>query len=166
VTEQLGVGSIGSVSKAVHKKTKKIYAIKEIKKSVLDTKKLLEHSLTEVKVMYSLNHPNIIKIYNHFEDEVSIFLVLEYAAQGQLYNLLSREPQHRFSESVAAQYIRQITEAVKHIHSREIMHRDLKLENILVDEHNYMKIADFGWSNYIDVGKRTTYCGTVDYLAP
>lgn len=65
-----------------------MYAIKEIKKSALDSKKLLEHAKTEVNIMYKLNHPNIIKLYNHFEDEVSIFLVLEYAAKGQLYNLL------------------------------------------------------------------------------
>lgn len=72
----MGSGSFGTVSKAVHRKTGKVYAIKEIKKAALDSQKLLEHAKTEVKIMYKLNHPNIIKLYNHFEDEVSIFLVL------------------------------------------------------------------------------------------
>lgn len=73
---KLGSGSFGTVHEAKHKKTGKVYAIKEIKKSSLDSKKLLEHTRTEIKIMYSLNHPNIIKLYNHFEDDVSIFLVL------------------------------------------------------------------------------------------
>jgi serine/threonine protein kinase len=96
ILSKLGNGSFGTVYEAKHKKTNKVYAIKEIKKSALDSKKLLEHVRTEVKIMYSLNHPNIIKLYNHFEDEVSIFLVLEFAVKGQLYTLLRSQPDRKF----------------------------------------------------------------------
>lgn len=75
----LGQGSYGFVWKGRHKKTGAIYAIKEIKKNTLNSEKLLNHVKTEVKVMYELNHPNIIKLYNHFEDDFSIYFVLEFA---------------------------------------------------------------------------------------
>lgn len=81
----------------MHKKSNRIYAIKEIKKATLDSKKLLEHARTEVKIMYKLNHPNIIKLHNHFEDDISIFLVLEFAAKGQLFSVLKTQPDTKFS---------------------------------------------------------------------
>lgn len=78
----LGEGSYGTVWKGKHKKTGAIYAIKEIKKKSLKTQNLLNHVRTEVKIMYELKHPNISKLYNHFEDDFSVYFVLEYAENG------------------------------------------------------------------------------------
>lgn len=92
----LGQGSYGLVWKARHKKTGAIYAIKEIKKKTLTSQKMIEHVRTEVKIMYCLNHPNIIKLYNHFEDEFAIYFVLEFAEKGELYRSLMKAPNKRF----------------------------------------------------------------------
>ena len=78
----MGKGSLGLVWQGRHKKTGKTYAIKEIKKKAVNSPKILEHVKTEVRIMYLLNHPNIIKLYNHFEDEFSIYFVLEFAEKG------------------------------------------------------------------------------------
>ena len=95
--EELGEGSFGKVFKVKHKKNKKIYAIKQIKKQVISRNKLIEHAKGEIRIMYSLNHPNIIKLYNHFEDETSIYLVLEYASKGHLLQELQRQKAGKFS---------------------------------------------------------------------
>lgn len=117
--------------------------------------------------MYSLNHPNIIKLYSHFEDDVSIYLIMEYAEKGQLYQSMLNSPQKRFSEEEVAKIVYQTVEAVKCMHEKGIAHRDIKPENILIDDKGNAKLADFGWSRFIlPQAKRTTYCGTLDYLAP
>ena len=137
-----------------------------MKKNTLDSIKLVEHARTEVKIMYSINNNHIIKLYNHFEDEISLYLVLEFAEGGQLYQKLKSSFDRKFSEELASQYICQIGEGLKALHFNKIMHRDIKPENILLDKEGKMKIADFGWSHFLDHGKRTTFCGTLDYLAP
>lgn len=117
--------------------------------------------------MYSLNHPNIIKLYSHFEDDLHISLIIEFAERGQLYQSLMTNPAKRFTEIEVAKIVYQIVEAMKYMHEKGIAHRDIKPENILLDAHGNAKLADFGWSNYFtSQAKRTTYCGTLDYLAP
>lgn len=118
--------------------------------------------------MYSLDHPNIIRLYNHFENDKNIYLVLEFATQGELYHLFKK--QGRFNEKQSAKYIADLICGLEYIHSREpmIIHRDIKLENLLISEDGTLKLADFGWSNFGNgnASDRKTYCGTPDYLAP
>ena len=93
---------------------------------------------------------------------------MHFASKGQLYSLLKK--QGRFDQRTTAQYMREVISAVKYIHSFDppIIHRDIKPENILLDENGRVKLADFGWSNYVNKNKdlRRTYCGTPEYLAP
>ena len=116
--------------------------------------------------MYELKHPNITKLFNHFEDNFSVYFVLE-CVEGELFSKLMKTPGKRFDEAKAANYINQLTKAIQYIHKKNIIHRDIKPENILIGKNEELKLADFGWSNFTEgQNKRGTYCGTLDYLAP
>ncbi|KRX08685.1 Protein kinase-like domain [Pseudocohnilembus persalinus] len=171
LTKILGKGAFGKVMKCVHNRSKLVYAIKEIDKRNLKENNMIQQINNEVKIMYQLNHPNILKLYNHFEDDKSIYLVLELAQGGQMYQILWKQPGKRFSEQRAANYIFQLCLALEKCHNQKphpILHRDIKPENILLDDKNQIKLADFGWSNFLPKNQdiRETFCGTLDYLAP
>lgn len=162
----IGKGGFGEVWKVVHKVSSKTYAIK-----VIDKKNILEQNMVnqinrEIEIMYKVNHPHIIKLINHFEDEENFYLIMNYASKGQLYTYLKKY--NRFDQRLAAQYMREVAEAVKYLHSFNppIIHRDIKPENLLMDENGRIKLADFGWSNFKGSNQRDTFCGTPDYLSP
>lgn len=164
---ELGKGAFGTVYKAQHKKTKAIYAIKKMVKSFIINQRMEDQVKKEVKILYSLCHKNIIKLYTHFETKSSIYLVMEYAPNGNLYEYLKSKKV--LSELEAAKIISQIIEAINYIHSKPkmVVHRDLKLENILVMEDHNIKVTDFGWSSMLENDKkRLTFCGTLEYLPP
>ena len=163
----IGSGGFGKVYKVKHRVSQNVYAIKVISKAKILEADLTEQMRLEVKIMYKLEHPNIIKLYNHFEDDDSFYLILELAPKGQLYTKLKKLG--RLEERVAAQYIREVAAAVDYLHALKppIIHRDIKPENILLDDNEIGKLCDFGWSNFFNQDhKRMTYCGTPEYLAP
>ena len=165
--KSIGKGGFGCVWKVRHKITKKVYAIKVINKDSIIKQNLIEQTNREIEIMYKLDHPHIIKLYNHYEDDEDFCLVMQYASKGQLYNQIKRLK--RLDQKTAAQYMREIISAVKYLHTRNppIIHRDIKPENILLDSDGRCKLADFGWSNFEEKNKqRETYCGTPEYLAP
>jgi serine/threonine protein kinase len=107
--------------------------------------------------MHLFRHPNILRLYNYFYDDKKIYLILEYALNGELYKELTTKKQ--FSEARTAkvsiecliytqffQYIYQVCDALNYCHQKNVIHRDIKPENILMDENGDLKIADFGWS--------------------
>lgn len=98
--------------------------------------------------MYNLDHPNIIKLFNHFEEENYIYLMIEYAGGGQLWQKLKKEG--RLDENTVKKYMADIILAVEYLHSQNppIIHRDIKPENIMLDETGRIKLVDFGWSNF------------------
>ena len=121
----------------------------------------------EIEMMYKLNHPHVMKLVNHFEDDDKFYMIMPYAAKGQLYSLLRR--QVRFDQRTTAQYMRETIEAVRYLHSfsPKIIHRDIKPENLLLDENYRIKLSDFGWANYQEENQlRKTFCGTPEYLSP
>lgn len=163
----LGKGGFGHVWKVRHKLTGKIYAIKVINKDYIKKEKMIDQINREIEIMYRTDHPHIIKLYNHYEDDENFYLIMHCAGKGQLYHLLKRSK--RLDEKTVAQYIREVISAVKYLHSMKppIIHRDIKPENVLLDSDGRAKLADFGWSNFYDENKqRETYCGTPEYLAP
>jgi serine/threonine protein kinase len=163
----LGKGGFGHVWKVRHKVTGKIYAIKVINKDYIKKENMVEQINREIEIMYRTDHPHIIKLYNHYEDEENFYLIMHCASKGQLYSLLKRVK--RLDERTVSQYMREVISAVKYLHSMKppIIHRDIKPENILLDSDGRAKLADFGWSNFQDENKqRETYCGTPEYLAP
>lgn len=119
----------------------------------------------EVQIMTTLNHPNIVRLITHFEDQKNIYFIMELAEEGHLYSRLKKAV--RFEPKIAAKYLFDIFQAVNCLHEQQppIIHRDIKPENILFFG-DILKLADFGWSNINQEKTRMTFCGTPDYLAP
>ena len=165
--KSIGKGGFGSVWKVRHKVTKQIFAIKVINKDSIVKQNMVEQTNREIEIMYRLDHPHIIKLYSHFEDDEDFCLIMQIASKGQLYSIIKRLK--RLDQRTAAQYMREVISAIKYLHTRNppIIHRDIKPENILLDQDGRCKLADFGWSNFEEGNKfRDTYCGTPEYLAP
>ena len=163
----IGKGAFGEVWKVSHRQSNKIYVIKVMDKLAIKDQKLSDQINREIEIMYKLNHPHVMKLINHFEDDEKFYLIMPYASKGQLYSLLRR--QVRFDQRTAAQYMREVLEAVRYIHSfsPKIIHRDIKPENLLLDENYRVLLSDFGWSNFLDENEtRKTFCGTPEYLSP
>ncbi|CAN6466463.1 unnamed protein product [Victoria cruziana] len=159
----LGRGKFGNVYLARERKSKYVVALKVIFKAQL-RKHQLEHQLRrEIEIQSLLRHPNVLRLYGYFHDEERIFLILEYAARGELYKELQRV--RHLPEKRAATYISCLAQALAYCHEKHVTHRDIKPENILVDLQGQLKIADFGWSVHSKT-KRQTMCGTLDYLPP
>lgn len=162
----LGRGRFGRVYLARDKYAHSYVALKAIFKSEI-LKSGMEHQIIrEIEIQSRLKHPNIINLYTYFSTENRIFLVLEYAAGGELYNVLKNQPLGRFSETTAAKYIYQVTDALHYCHLNKVIHRDIKPENLLLGLDGSIKVSDFGWSVHAPSLKRKTMCGTLDYLPP
>jgi serine/threonine protein kinase len=118
----------------------------------------------EIEIQQNLRHPNVLRLYGYFHDKNRIFLILEFAGLGELYKQLCKAG--KFSEKRSARYTDQMADALAYLHSKHVIHRDIKPENLLLGLNGELKIADFGWSVHAPGGRRSTRCGTLDYLAP
>ncbi|NWW77086.1 NUAK2 kinase, partial [Climacteris rufus] len=162
--ETLGKGTYGKVKKA-RERSGKLVAIKSIRKDKIKDEQDLVHIRREIEIMSSLNHPHIIAVHEVFENSSKIVIVMEYASKGDLYDYISER--QRLTEQEARHFFRQVVSAVYYCHKNGIVHRDLKLENILLDAHGNIKIADFGLSNVFQQDKLLqTYCGSPLYASP
>ncbi|CAL8461899.1 g1430 [Coccomyxa elongata] len=160
----LGQGKFGSVYLARERKSQYIVALKALYKSQLQQYKV-EHQLRrEIEIQSHLRHPNILRLYGYFYDEKRVFLILEYAAKGELYKELQQR--NFFPEVQTATYIASLARALLYCHSKHVIHRDIKPENLLLGMKGELKIADFGWSVHAPNSRRKTLCGTLDYLPP
>ncbi|KAK3517832.1 hypothetical protein QTP70_021024 [Hemibagrus guttatus] len=163
--ETLGRGTYGKVKKAVERHTGRVVAIKSIRKEKIKDEQDMVHIRREIEIMSSLRHPHIISIYEVFENKDKIVIVMEYASKGELYEYISER--RKLSERETRHFFRQIVSAVHHCHKKGVVHRDLKLENVLLDENYNIKIADFGLSNLYHKDKLLqTFCGSPLYASP
>ncbi|ESO88403.1 hypothetical protein LOTGIDRAFT_219153 [Lottia gigantea] len=160
----IGKGNFAVVKLATHIVTKTKVAIKIIDKTQLDEDNL-KKIYREIQIMKLLKHPHIIRLYQVMETERMLYLVTEYASGGEIFDHLVAHG--RMNEKEARKKFKQIVAAVAYCHSRQVVHRDLKAENLLLDANLNIKIADFGFSNYFSSnGKLKTWCGSPPYAAP
>ncbi|XP_063128471.1 serine/threonine-protein kinase MARK2 isoform X6 [Rattus norvegicus] len=160
----IGKGNFAKVKLARHILTGKEVAVKIIDKTQLNSSSL-QKLFREVRIMKVLNHPNIVKLFEVIETEKTLYLVMEYASGGEVFDYLVAHG--RMKEKEARAKFRQIVSAVQYCHQKFIVHRDLKAENLLLDADMNIKIADFGFSNEFTFGnKLDTFCGSPPYAAP
>lgn len=160
----LGKGKFGNVYLARERQSKFILALKVLFKNQLE-KAGVEHQLRrEVEIQSHLRHPNILRLYGYFHDASRVYLILEFAPKGELYSELQRCG--FFPEARSATYIMELADALNYCHTKKVIHRDIKPENLLLGANGELKIADFGWSVHTPSSRRSTLCGTLDYLPP
>ncbi|XP_020320061.1 serine/threonine-protein kinase MARK2-like isoform X15 [Oncorhynchus kisutch] len=160
----IGKGNFAKVKLARHVLTGKEVAVKIIDKTQLNSSSL-QKLFREVRIMKLLNHPNIVKLFEVIETEKTLYLIMEYASGGEVFDYLVAHG--RMKEKEARAKFRQIVSAVQYCHQKCIVHRDLKAENLLLDADMNIKIADFGFSNEFTMGnKLDTFCGSPPYAAP
>ncbi|XP_050950804.1 serine/threonine-protein kinase MARK1 isoform X2 [Labeo rohita] len=160
----IGKGNFAKVKLARHVLTGREVAVKIIDKTQLNPTSL-QKLFREVRIMKVLNHPNIVKLFEVIETEKTLYLIMEYASGGEVFDYLVAHG--RMKEKEARAKFRQIVSAVQYCHQKRIVHRDLKAENLLLDADMNIKIADFGFSNEFTIGsKLDTFCGSPPYAAP
>ena len=169
ISEELGAGSFGHVYLVTHKTTKAKYAIKAIDKRNKSNQNEKPYFRREIEVMYKIHHPNVVKLYGHFEDNNYCYFIMEYIAKGNIYQLIPHDNKKRLNAKIVASLMKDVISSVYYLHHMKpiIIHRDIKPENVLLGDNLVAKLTDFGWSNYMQEDeKRQTVCGTPIYLAP
>ena len=161
----VGVGSFAKVRLAWHKLTGQAIAIKTYEKSKMKDASHLRRVQQEIKVMEKLNHPRLIRLFETLESPKRIHLIMEFVSAGNLCSYVKRR--RRLPEEEARKIFYQISVALSYMHEVEIIHRDVKLENVLLDKDGNSKLIDFGFSVFSkDKKALKVFCGTPSYMAP
>ena len=160
----IGTGSYGQVRLAVHKLTKQVRAVKIIQKAKVNINALLN----EINILSKLSHPNIMQIFEVFDDNTNVYIVSEYCKGGELFDIISTKGS--FTEKDACVIMKQLMSAICYSHQNNIVHRDLKPENILMDNDTddlTIKLIDWGCAQTIKSAKQSKQAdGTAYYIAP
>ena len=161
---EIGCGAFGKVNIALHIGSGRLVAVKIFAKSKLQNERKIRKVRNEINILSKLRHPFINQILDTFETEKYVFIVMEYICADLLSFIRKRE---RLSENISKIIFKQIIEGLKYINKKKIVHRDIKLDNILIDLDNTVKICDFGVSKRITEGElMIDHCGTPGYISP
>ena len=167
---EIGTGSFGRVLLVQHNRTQAMYAIKAIDKRNKTNIQEKPYFRREIEIMYRVHHPNVVKLFGHFEDNNYCYFLMEYIPGGNIYSLVPKNGLRTVSTKTIVSIMKDVISATYFLHHMHppIIHRDIKPENVVLDKNMVAKLTDFGWSNYMpgDYSKRTTVCGTPIYLAP
>ncbi|OMJ94058.1 hypothetical protein SteCoe_2828 [Stentor coeruleus] len=167
IEKLLGKGTFGKVMLVRKKDTNAIYAMKVIKKSLIEKYRYVDHTKTERKILGELDNPFLVKLRYAFQSKTKVYMVMDFINGGELFFHLEREK--FFTEDRAQFYAAEILLGLEYLHSQGIVYRDLKAENILLESSGHIKLTDFGLSKkYLASGNSQTFsmCGTPEYLAP
>jgi calcium-dependent protein kinase len=166
-TKLIGVGAFGKVYRTKNRIDPSMeVAIKVLDKIKLQKKyKALDVIMAEIKILNTLDHPNIVKYFETYDDSRYIYLVMEYVKGSDLFECIKNKK--RFSEKKLAEYMRSLFSAIQHCHSNGVIHRDIKIENIMITSDDSVRLIDFGLSK-IKTDDENFYevAGTIDYMAP
>ena len=161
----LGVGTFGKVWLVSHKRTGTAYALKQLSKREIIGHHQVEGVIREKNIMASLDHPFVVNLVSTFQDERSLFMLIELVQGGELFSVIHTETRDGIPNGNSRFYAACILESLAHLHHRCICYRDLKPENILIDSRGYCVLVDLGFAKIV-VDKTFTLCGTPEYLAP
>lgn len=159
----LGTGTFGRVKLVKFKAENRWFALKILGKVNIMKLKQVDHIRNEKNILEMLDHPFMVNMVCFFQDKRNLYMVLEYVPGGELFSLLRRE--NRFRNDVAVFYASQLVLAFEFMHSRHVVYRDLKPENLLIGRDGYLKVCDFGFAKVVE-DRAWTLCGTPEYLAP
>ncbi|ETV97896.1 AGC/PDK1 protein kinase, variant [Aphanomyces invadans] len=172
----LGQGSFAKVYHAQFKKTKANFAVKVMDQEFIKKHDKVPFVVMERQVMSKLSHPNIVKFYCSFKDDESLYMVMELCRGGELLSYICKERDAAKAQGlldtacsvpVVQFYMAQLIVALQYIHSNQVIHRDLKPDNILFSEQGHLKVTDFGTATLTDSNEHATkFCGTAEYLSP
>ncbi|KAI3386941.1 hypothetical protein SNEBB_004287 [Seison nebaliae] len=159
----IGAGSFGRVVLARHKENNIFYALKMMDKEKVVKRKQIEHTLTEKNILSAIKMDFIVTLHYCMQDSTTLYFVLSYIPGGDMFNYLQKVG--RLNEDNAKFYACQILFALEYLHTLQILYRDLKPENVMLDKNGYIRLTDLGFAK--QVTERTwTLCGTPEYLAP
>ena len=165
VGKSIGEGTFGKVKMGTHTLTGERVAIKILEKERITDVSDVERVAREIHILKLIRHPNIIQLYEIIETPRTLYLIMEYASGGELFDYIVKHT--RLKEDEACKFYQQIIAGVEYMHRLNIVHRDLKPENLLLDHDNNIKIVDFGLSNTFTEGETLkTACGSPCYAAP
>ena len=165
--ETLGEGHYAVVKSARHVFTGERVAVKVIDKTKLDAATKVQ-MMQEVRLMKLVQHPHVVRLYEVIDTQTKLYLVLELADGGDMYDYIMRHENVGLDEAAARKYFRQIVQAIHYCHELHVVHRDLKPENVVFFQKlGLVKLTDFGFSNKFDPGEQLqTSCGSLAYSAP
>ena len=161
----LGVGTFGKVWLVSHKRTGTPYALKMLNKREIIGHHQVEGVIREKNIMSSIDHPFVVNLVSTFQDDRSLYMLIELVQGGELFSVIHTETRDGIPNTNARFYAACILESLSHLHHRNICYRDLKPENILIDGKGYCVLVDLGFAKIV-VDKTYTLCGTPEYLAP
>jgi len=159
----LGTGSFGRVMLVQHKSTNRYMALKILNKDKVIKMKQVEHTLSEKKILYCVSFPFLVSMVYSFKDNCNLYMVLEFVSGGEMFSYLRKVG--RFNEKQSQFYAAQIVLLFQYLHHLDVIYRDLKPENCLLDSRGYIKVTDFGFAKRVK-GRTWTLCGTPEYIAP
>jgi len=167
IGKQLGQGSYATVCFGLHKVSSQRVAIKVYDKHKLLDPQRRKSVRCEIRLMERMKHPNIVSFHDAVDTSKQICIIMEFVSGGSLHHFLKKQPGRRLDDQVAKRILFQVCQGLRYMHDRHIVHRDIKLENLLLDESSNVKIIDFGFSMVVPPGKTLkVFCGTPSYMAP
>eukprot|EP00929_Paragymnodinium_shiwhaense_P069194 TRINITY_DN34905_c0_g1_i1.p1 TRINITY_DN34905_c0_g1~~TRINITY_DN34905_c0_g1_i1.p1 ORF type:complete len:1073 (+),score=191.23 TRINITY_DN34905_c0_g1_i1:335-3553(+) len=167
IGKQIGQGAYATVFFGLHKESNRKVAIKIYEKYKLLDPQRRKSVRCEIRLMERMRHPNIVVFHDALDTAKQIYIVMDFVGGGSLHHFLKKRPGRRLEDQVAKRLFYQVCQGLRYLHDRHIVHRDIKLENLLLDESGVVKIIDFGFSTIVPPGKKLkVFCGTPSYMAP
>jgi serine/threonine protein kinase len=164
---RIGSGTFGHVRIARERSSGTIAALKVMKKHRIEKQRVQRHVTREIEIQAHLRHPNVLQLFAVFWDATCLYMILEHARDGDLYEQLQKQLTRSFDEPTACRQVAQIADALEYCHRMHVIHRDVKPQNVFLGRGRRLKLADFGWAVHALPGQaRKTLCGSPEYMAP